>query len=108
MCEVETLLVEDPDDNGPFGAKEVGQGPLLPIPPAIANAVHDAVGVRIDALPITADKVLAALAQRARGQPARQGPQQMPVAPWPEPLHVTPPWAGGDGRARRPSPEEPR
>ena len=40
MCDVETFLVEDPDRNGPFGAKEVGQGPLLPIPPAVANAVY--------------------------------------------------------------------
>jgi CO/xanthine dehydrogenase Mo-binding subunit len=101
MCEVETFLVEDPDENGPYGAKEVGQGPLLPIPPAIANAVHDAVGVRIDELPITADKVLAALDETARGRPARQGPARMPAAPWPEPLRVTPPWAGGDGRAAR-------
>ena len=46
---------------GPFGAKEVGQGPLLPVIPAVANAVHDAVGVRIDETPITPDKVLRAL-----------------------------------------------
>nr|NIV26209.1 molybdopterin-dependent oxidoreductase [Gammaproteobacteria bacterium] len=42
MPEVVTELVEDPDPNGPFGAKEVGQGPLLPIMPAVANAVYDA------------------------------------------------------------------
>ena len=35
MCPVETLLIEDPDPTGPFGAKEVGQGPLLPMPPAV-------------------------------------------------------------------------
>jgi CO/xanthine dehydrogenase Mo-binding subunit len=51
MPEVVTYLVEDPDENGPFGAKEVGQGPLLPIMPALANAVYDAVGVRIDEVP---------------------------------------------------------
>jgi 4-hydroxybenzoyl-CoA reductase subunit alpha len=45
MCSIETVLVEEPDPVGPFGAKEVGQGPLLPIPPAVCNAVHDAVGV---------------------------------------------------------------
>ncbi|HXH28870.1 MAG TPA: molybdopterin cofactor-binding domain-containing protein, partial [Candidatus Polarisedimenticolia bacterium] len=55
MPEVVTYLVEDPDPNGPFGAKEVGQGPLLPIAPAVANAVYDAVGVRIDEVPITPD-----------------------------------------------------
>src|ERR1043166_419925 len=49
-------VVEDPDPNGPFGAKECGQGPLLPVPPAVANAVYDAVGVRIDEVPITPEK----------------------------------------------------
>ncbi|MEJ2153437.1 MAG: molybdopterin-dependent oxidoreductase, partial [Gemmatimonadota bacterium] len=44
MCRVHTYLIEDPDPNGPVGAKEVGQGPLLPIPPAIVNGVYDAVG----------------------------------------------------------------
>ena len=44
----ETFLIEDPDPNGPFGAKEVGQGPLLPVMPAVVNAIYDAVGVRID------------------------------------------------------------
>ena len=42
MPEVITELVEDPDPRGPFGAKEVGQGPLLPVMPAVANAVYDA------------------------------------------------------------------
>src|SRR6185436_12975986 len=48
MPEVVTYLIEDPDPAGPFGAKEVGQGPLLPIMPALANAVYDAIGVRVD------------------------------------------------------------
>ncbi len=59
MPEVDTVLIEDPDPNCPFGAKEAGQGPLLPVMPAVANAIFDAVGVRIDELPITPDKVLA-------------------------------------------------
>jgi 4-hydroxybenzoyl-CoA reductase subunit alpha len=50
------LRVEDPDGAGPFGAKEVGQGPLLPIMPAVANAVFDAVGVRVDEIPVTPEK----------------------------------------------------
>src|SRR3972149_6438483 len=45
---VESILVETVDPEGPFGAKEVGQGPLLPVIPAVANAIHDALGVRID------------------------------------------------------------
>ena len=53
MPEVETFLIENPDPEGPFGAKEVGQGPLLPVMPGIANAVHDALGVRVDQSPIT-------------------------------------------------------
>ena len=62
--EIEALIVEEPDPAGPYGAKEAGEGPLHPAIPAIANAVFDAVGVRIDHLPITPAKVLAALAQR--------------------------------------------
>jgi 4-hydroxybenzoyl-CoA reductase subunit alpha len=95
MPEVETILVDGPEPNGPFGAKEVGQGPLLPIPPAVANAVHDAVGVRVDEVPITPEKVLAALKAGSR----RHGPEAFPSIAWPEPLVVPPPWEGGDGSA---------
>jgi len=82
MCDVVTYVVEDPDPNGPFGAKECGQGPLLPVPPAVANAVYDAVGVRIGEVPITPEKVFKALR-----------------LPPPEPTRVPPPWEGGDGKA---------
>jgi 4-hydroxybenzoyl-CoA reductase subunit alpha len=99
MPEVVTELVETDDPNGPFGAKEVGQGPLLPIMPAVANAVYDAVGVRIDEVPITPDKILRALDDKARGGAGRVGPRSFPDIPWPEPLDVPPPWEGGDGRA---------
>jgi 4-hydroxybenzoyl-CoA reductase alpha subunit len=102
MPEIFTDLIEHPDPAGPFGAKEVGQGPLLPIMPAVANAVFDAVGVRIDEVPITPDKILRALAAKASGKPARIGPDSFPDVPWPEPLLVTPPWEGGDGRAKNP------
>jgi 4-hydroxybenzoyl-CoA reductase subunit alpha len=99
MSEVETFLVEDPDANGPFGAKEVGQGPLLPIPPAVANALYDAVGVRIDEVPATPEKVLAALKARAQGKPARVGPARFPEIPYPPPMRVLTPAEGGDGKA---------
>ena len=99
MPEVETLLVEDPDAHGPYGAKEVGQGPLLPIPPAVANAVYDAVGVRVDEIPVTPEKILAALKAKAQGKPARFGPASFPVIPYPPPIHVRTPEEGGDGRA---------
>ena len=100
MPAVTTDLVENPDPMGPFGAKEVGQGPLLPVPPAVANAVYDAVGVRIDELPITPEKILKALEDRAAGNPGRYGPARFPSVDWPQPLEVPPPWEGGDGRAR--------
>jgi xanthine dehydrogenase molybdopterin-binding subunit B len=99
MPEIFTDLIEHPDPEGPFGAKEVGQGPLLPIMPALANAVYDAVGVRVDQIPITPDKILRALKARAAGKPARVGPDAFPEIAWPEALLVTPPSEGGDGRA---------
>src|SRR5216117_949678 len=99
MCDVITYLVEDPDPNGPFGAKEVGQGPLLPVMPAVANAVYDAVGVRIDEVPITPEKVLKALRKKQKGEPGRVGPKSFPDIAWPEPTRVPTPQEGGDGKA---------
>jgi 4-hydroxybenzoyl-CoA reductase subunit alpha len=98
MCDVKTYLIEDPDPNGPYGAKEVGQGPLLPVPPAVANAVYDAVGVRIDEVPITPEKVLKALREKAKGRAGRYGPDTVPAVEWPEPLRVLTPAEGGDGK----------
>ena len=97
MCDVKTYLIEDPDPNGPYGAKEVGQGPLLPVPPAVANAVYNAVGVRIDEVPIMPEKVLRALKDKARGRQGRFGPASVPSVDWPEPLRVLTPAEGGDG-----------
>jgi 4-hydroxybenzoyl-CoA reductase subunit alpha len=61
MPEVECILVESNDPEGPFGAKEAGEGPLLPILPAVVNALYDAVGVRLYDMPMTPDKVWAAM-----------------------------------------------
>jgi CO/xanthine dehydrogenase Mo-binding subunit len=58
-------IVETIDPGGPYGAKEAGEGPLHPIIPAIANAIFDAVGVRLRRLPFTPDVVLAAIRARA-------------------------------------------
>jgi len=99
MPEIDSVLVGEPDPNCPFGAKEVGQGPLLPIMPAVANAIYDAVGVRIDEVPITPDKVLRALELKAQGKEPRVGPERFPDVPYPEPLFVPPPWEGGDGNS---------
>ncbi len=51
------IIVESNDPEGPFGAKEAGEGPLLPILPAVCNAVYDAIGIRTNELPITPDKL---------------------------------------------------
>ncbi len=59
--QIELILVEKPDPIGPFGAKGVGEPGLITIAPAIANAIYDAVGVRITDLPITPEKILSAL-----------------------------------------------
>ena len=57
MPEVIPIIVESNDSEGPFGAKEAGEGPLLPILPAVCNAVYDAIGVRVSELPITPDRM---------------------------------------------------
>ncbi len=58
---IEAILVESRDPEGPFGAKEAGEGSLAAVIPAIANAIYDAVGVRLRELPFTPDRVLAAI-----------------------------------------------
>ncbi|MEM6290826.1 MAG: xanthine dehydrogenase family protein molybdopterin-binding subunit [Myxococcota bacterium] len=68
--DLEAIIVESPDAQGPYGAKEAGEGPLHPSIPAIANAIYDAVGVRMDALPFTPPRVLAALQARAERERA--------------------------------------
>jgi len=57
MPEVDVIIVESDDPEGPWGAKEAGEGPLLPILPAVANAIYEAIGVRMRSLPMTADKI---------------------------------------------------
>jgi 4-hydroxybenzoyl-CoA reductase subunit alpha len=99
MPPVTTYLIEEPDPQGPFGAKEVGQGPLLPIMPAVANAIHDAVGVRIDQVPIHPHMIVKALAAKAKGETARFGPKVFPAVEFGETLQVPTPAQGGDGTA---------
>jgi CO/xanthine dehydrogenase Mo-binding subunit len=67
--EIDALIVESVDPEGPYGAKEAGEGPLHSSIPALSNAVFDAVGVRLRHLPFTPARVLAAL--RAAGVGAR-------------------------------------
>jgi len=94
-----TYMIENPDPEGPFGAKEAGQGPLLPIMPALANAIHDAVGVRVDQIPIGPHMVRKALEDKAAGGEGRYGPDVFPDVDFGIPLLVPTPDEGGDGRA---------
>ncbi len=63
---IQAMIVEKPDDNGPYGAKEAGEGPLHSTIPAIANAIYDAVGIRLFELPFSPNKVLRALQEKER------------------------------------------
>jgi 4-hydroxybenzoyl-CoA reductase subunit alpha len=63
---IEVGIVESNDPHGPFGAKEAGEGSLAAFLPALTNAIADAVGVRFNDLPVTPDRVFAALEKRRR------------------------------------------
>ncbi len=87
--ELESLVIESVDPEGPYGAKEAGEGPLHPSIPAIANAIYDAVGVRMDRLPFTPPRVWSAI--RRRRERERSGG----LTPWkPAPADVPLPVAG--------------
>ncbi len=58
---VKTIIIESDEPNGPFGAKEVGEGAIMPTIPAILNAIHDATGVRINELPVTSERLYNAI-----------------------------------------------
>lgn len=64
---IDTILVEVPSDEGPFGAKGVGEPPVIPAAAAIANAIAEATGARITSLPMTAERIIQAL----RGSPGQ-------------------------------------
>ncbi|MCC6888347.1 MAG: 4-hydroxybenzoyl-CoA reductase subunit alpha [Hyphomicrobiales bacterium] len=63
---IEVHIVESIDPNGPFGAKEASEGALAGFPPALTNAVANAIGIELDELPLTPDRVMAALVARQR------------------------------------------
>src|SRR5437763_11466457 len=62
--DLDAYIVESGDPNGPYGAKEAGEGPLHPAIPAIANAIHDACGIRIRQLPFYPQRILRLLRER--------------------------------------------
>jgi CO/xanthine dehydrogenase Mo-binding subunit len=67
---IRTVAVESYEPHGPFGAKEIGEGSLLPVLGAIANAIYDACGVRVTELPITPEKILQGLRRQVTPSPA--------------------------------------
>ena len=100
MPGITSYMIESEDERAPMGAKEVGQGPLLPIMPAVVNAIFDAVGVRVDQVPATPELVLKGLEAKAKGRPARVGPTKFPKVDYGAPVEVPTPEQGGDGRAK--------
>jgi 4-hydroxybenzoyl-CoA reductase subunit alpha len=70
---IEVGIVESNDPNGPFGAKEAGEGSLAAFLPALTNAIADAIGVRFNDLPVTPDRVFEALEKRQRAQSKARG-----------------------------------
>ena len=61
MPRVKTIVVESDEPNGPYGAKEVGEGAIMPTIPAVLNAIYDAAGVRLSELPLTPERVYTAI-----------------------------------------------
>lgn len=62
--EIEKIIVEDPESTGPFGAKGIGEPVMLGVAPAVLNAIYNAIGVRINEIPVTPDVVLSALKKK--------------------------------------------
>jgi hypothetical protein len=78
MPNVTPIIIESCDPEGPFGAKEAGEGPLLPILPAVVNAVYDAIGIRVNDLPLTPDKMWAAISKKMKREDIADA-QDLPV-----------------------------
>jgi xanthine dehydrogenase molybdenum-binding subunit len=72
VCPIEAPVLETYDEAGPYGAKGIGEPGCVPTAPAIANAIYDAVGVRIKDLPITPEKVLSAIREKKGLDPCGQ------------------------------------
>ena len=68
---VNSIILEDPDPIGPLGVKGIGEPAMIPTIPAVMNAIYDAVGVRITALPATPEKVLEALKRKQNAKQYR-------------------------------------
>ena len=79
--EVEPIIVESIDPEGPFGAKECSEGSLAATIPAIANAIYDAVGIRLHEAPFTPERVLVALRAKKNAKPLNLTEGVDPTAP---------------------------
>ncbi len=66
MPNVRTIIIESNEPNGPFGAKEVGEGAIMPTIPAILNAIYDATGVRMNELPVTSERLYTAIKNKVK------------------------------------------
>ncbi|MDQ6766338.1 MAG: molybdopterin-dependent oxidoreductase [Candidatus Eremiobacteraeota bacterium] len=81
---IDAIIIETDDREGPFGAKEAGQGPLNPVIPAIANAVADAIKARVHSTPITSEKVLKAIEASSGSTLRLRGASRVPMPPAPK------------------------
>jgi len=100
--EVEPIIVESIDPEGPFGAKECSEGSLAATIPAIANAIHDAVGIRLRECPFTPERVLTALRAQNKAKPINLTEGVDPTAPTRFREHGGALWFRGKGPERHP------
>lgn len=100
--EVEPIIVESIDPEGPFGAKEASEGSLAATIPAIANAIYDAVGIRLHESPFTPERVLAALRAKKNAKPISMTEGVDPTAPTRFREHGGSLWFRGKGPERHP------
>jgi 4-hydroxybenzoyl-CoA reductase subunit alpha len=100
--EVEPIIVESVDPEGPFGAKECSEGSLAATIPAIANAIYDAVGVRLHESPFTPERVLAALRAKRQAKALNLTEGIDPTAPSRFREHGGSLWFRGKGPERHP------
>ena len=95
--EIDAILVQAIDPEGPYGAKEAGEGPENPIVPAISNAVYQATGIRFDDIPLNADKVYLAMHRKAN---RKEVPLTVPDFDFPDPERPIPREYWKDSTAR--------
>jgi 4-hydroxybenzoyl-CoA reductase subunit alpha len=100
--EIECMIVESIDPEGPFGAKEAGEGSLAATIPAISNAIYDAVGVRLRESPFTAERVLSALRAKKGLKRIEMTESVDPTAPVRLREHGGSLWFKGKGPTRHP------